>query len=91
MNDAARLPMTSSQPFRARLEEIKRAIIERGALRDALQPKLDALQSKLSELESASSERWELLKIGVEVALDDLEQTYPVSYTHLTLPTKRIV
>ena len=36
-------------------------------------------------------DEWEILESQLEESIPDYDRVNPVSYTHLTLPTKRIV
>ena len=56
-----------------------------------LQILVDKLQSKISQLELTSKGAIKATEFRLEAVLQANLDTFSVSYTHLTLPTKRIV
>lgn len=76
----------------ARMEELqaqaKATVAQTGAdLKDALEDfrrKRDAAQKDLEKLEDAAVEGWELMKAGMDNALEEVEQAYEKAASHLT-------
>jgi len=55
---------------------VEQAVRQNSWVQGTVEPKLEAARKQLEALEASTSERWAIIKTGVELALLDLEEAY---------------
>lgn len=55
---------------------VEQAVRQNSWVHESIEPRLEAARKQLEELEASTSERWSIIKTGVELALLELEGAY---------------